>query len=684
MQREQLHALYAQIIESTDAAIGIADAQQPDLPLVYANRAFENLTGYPLEEVSGKNFRFLQGNQRNQTSALTLREAIAKHASARVLMRNYRKDGSMFWNDLMIAPMFDNAGTLTHYFSVCADVSKEALRTDELEKINQRWSALLDSSLSMTFVLDRDGCIRYESGSVAARTGFAQGHTVGKAFHAIVAPRDALKVRRLVSDLQAPNSVDQASFDIHMNDAAGTQRYLSCTARNALAHPHIEGIVIVAQDVSAQRAAELQLLHDARHDALTGLGNRSALVDSFRRWHDRTDSARPFAILWILDLDQFKALNDSYGHSAGDLYLQKFAHTLASEFESEYTIARLGGDEFALFGEIDCPQVTGEAVARKLLLLAQQPALIEGNWVSLSASVGIAHSSNRQEPFDSILRNADIALFKAKDQGRNTRQFFDVDNIATTIEKFALRRDLPNALANSEFRVFYQPIVDGRDGRVRAFEMLLRWQHPKLGLLNASEFIAELDVTGLTDDITRWVLNTGCIDHKDALARGDYRLALNVWSRSFRDPKFAQGLADTIAAHGLPAHAIEVEITEGEFVLTALSASETIRQVAQSGIRIVIDDFGKGFSNFNYLIHFPIHAIKIDREFTQQIGIDPRGEKLMRLLISLAKELELDLVAEGVETKAQRDFLIAENCTLHQGYYYAKAHSIESVKQLYP
>jgi diguanylate cyclase len=681
MQRENLFELYAQIIDSTDAAIAIADARLPDMPLVFVNPAFETLTGYTLADVYGKNCRFLQGDTRDQSNVSALREAINKGASARVLLRNYRKDGSMFWNDLMISPMHNAAGELTHYFSVCLDASKQVLRADAIEIMSRKWSALLDASLSLTFVLDTDGKVVYESGAVASVTGFPTGTLIGKVWTDALSARGRNQLEDVLSEMRAGKR-DQATFEAYSRHADGHRMVFRCIARNALDHPQINGIVIAAQDITAQKTAEAQLVHDALHDQLTGLGNRAWFANHYQQHSTTERSANTTAIVWLLDLDQFKALNDSYGHTAGDDFLRGLARNLQTQLGAPFALARLGGDEFAVMAFTDTPGDVSVDIARTLLRVSEQPIQAGEHWVSLSASVGIAMGCEPSEQFDTLLRNADVALYKAKANSRNNFQMFEMQSGNREIDRLALRRDLPHALTNGELRVFYQPIVDGRSGKPITFEMLLRWQHPRRGLLSADQFISELDVTGLCEQVTQWVLREGCKTHRDALAAGTYRLALNVWSRSFKNPDFAQHLAHIIGEFGLPPSCIEIEITEGDFVLTALSVPDTIRRVAEHGMRIVIDDFGKGFSNFNYLIHFPIHAIKIDREFVQKIGVDPRGEKLLRILVSLATDLEMDVVAEGVETEAQREFMLREGCHVHQGYLYGRAEADARVKPL--
>jgi diguanylate cyclase (GGDEF)-like protein/PAS domain S-box-containing protein len=668
---ENLHPFYARVVESTDAAIAIADIRAKDQPLVYVNPAFTKMTGYLSTDVIGKNCRFLQGPNRDQSEVKTLRDSIANGRSTRTLLRNYRKDGSLFWNDLTIAPIFDATGEVSHYFSVCMDVSQQAARSHELQRLSENWRALLNASLSLTFVVSADGIVLFESDAVATVTGFPNGRALGRPWFEVIEVENANEGQAALGRIARGES-EIERFEVMGRNAKGERAWLLCNARNAIENPLIGGIVIAAQDITAIKSAEAQLRYEATHDMLTDIGNRKS-IKSWYEAEQRVERTTPvYAILWLLDLDQFKALNDSFGHAAGDEFLRKYAQTLQTAFSSQWRVARLGGDEFAIAGLSSSPAIDTAKVGEELLRLSQQPIFVSQSWITLSASIGVAVTSSPFIAFGELLRHADIAMYASKTEGRNSYHVYDAHAGKLDLDRLSLLRDLPNALTNNQFRVFYQPIVDGKTNKVLKYEMLLRWHHPVRGLLTADLFINELSLTGVCNDITMWVLNRGLADHREQLARGDYRLALNVWARSFRQANFADALAEAIAAHGLPPTCLEIEITEGEFVLTAGSVPETIKNIAAQGMNMVLDDFGKGFSNLSYLARFPVQSIKIDKSFIAEIGRSERNETLIRAMLALARDMGIEAVAEGVETEAQRRFMMDEGSPIHQGYFYGR------------
>jgi diguanylate cyclase len=661
---------FGRIVEHTAAAIAISDMRALDQPLVYVNAAFELLTGYSSDDVIGKNCRFMQGPIRDQSEVVLLREAIAQGRQVRTMIRNYKKTGEVFWNDLTLAPMHDAEGKVTHYFSICFDVSASVEQKEEAEKLSANWKALVDVSMALTFIVDKAGVITFESDSVSRMTGLAPGAAVGRSWFDLlhVEDRDAALA---ALDRLLDKECEFVSFDIVGRNASSERVWLGCKARNALEHPTVRGIVISAQDVTSDRVVR-QLAYDATHDALTNIYNRHHL----RKWYEERQregvAAHHRVVLWLIDLDQFKSLNDSFGHSAGDEFLCRYAQALKAGLGSHWQVARLGGDEFAVMGETATPDDDMAAVSAQILKISQLAHPVEGTTIALSASVGVTSASWLPLSFDEMLRNADIAMYVAKRRGRNGYEAYDTEKGRDALERNALMRDVATALVRGEFCVAHQPIVDARTGVVTKYEALLRWQHPSLGLLSANHFIDELSLTGMCEDVTLWVLEQSLRQHRTALATGEVRISLNVWARSFRQPDFAQKVMDSVRSFGLAPQCLEVEIVETEFVLAGAETTENLLQLGKNGVRIIIDDFGKGFSNLGYLQRLNVQGIKIDSSFVWALGVDAKSEKLVRGLLGLAKELEIDVVAEGIETEAQRAFLLSEGCFLHQGFLYGR------------
>jgi diguanylate cyclase len=674
--------IFQGLVAAAEVGIAISDARLPDCPLVYVNPAFLRITGYSAAEALGRNCRFLQGSEKSQSAIADIRTAIAAARSVRVLLRNQKKDGSIFWNSLLITPVRDQGGSVSHFFSVFSDVSAEVRSQSELEQINRHWSALLDNSPALTMLLDTDGNIRYESASIAHLLGAQAGAAIGRPVYDRISEADHSPFRDAIRAL-ALEGQHRASLEFRATHADGSTAIFDATVTNCLAVDAVQGIVVSANDVTARRRAEAQLLYDATHDALTGLMSRAEAMRRLSAWmkhYENGDTALTIVVM-LLDLDQFKALNDTRGHAVGDQFLVQIAHRLTRECTFDGTIARFGGDEFLLIArfEGDASQ-RASALAGAVLKLVQRPVYVENTWVVLSGSIGIAAVPEAGKSADVLLRNVDIALYQAKDAGRNGYRWFEDSAVSGSAhDRLSLRAHLITAFERGEFRLAYQPIVDAKTGTACVYEVLLRWQHPTRGLLNAAVFIDEIEAVGLDEPLTRWVIAQALKESGIANAAAQngitppLRLAINIWPRSLRTTGFAEGLAQLLREHGARPEHLEFELTEGDFVREAGTTPDTIRALIDHGIEFVIDDFGKGFSNFGYLTRFPIRSIKIDREFVAAIGVDPRTETLIRAMIRLAHELSIQAVGEGVETSAQRDFLLALGCTLQQGFLFGHA-----------
>jgi diguanylate cyclase (GGDEF)-like protein/PAS domain S-box-containing protein len=669
-QESGVSVLISSIVETTQAGIAISDLRQPDQPLVYVNAAFERLTGYPSGEVLGRNCRFLQGPIRDQSEVAVLRTAIANHQSVRTLIRNYRKDGEMFWNELSLAPIRDCSGVVTHYFSMFFDVSDRVAHHDRRERLSENWRVLLDASMGLTFVIDAAGTITFGSDAVSRKTGLAPGAAIGRNWFDVLRVEDpatgSAHLERLVR-----KEIESVSFEVLHRNAQGERAWLGCQARDALDHPNIRGIVIAAHDISGEKLAE-QLAYEAHHDSLTKVYNRHYLQRWYEALQNETRAAQTSTLMWLVDLDQFKALNDSFGHSAGDQFLQAYARSLEHALAPHWIVARLGGDEFGVMGNSNEAERDIVVVSERILEVSRAAFEVASTSIALSASVGVAETSAPFDSFDDLMRNADIAMYEAKAKGRNTYQRYETDTGERAKQRNALLRDLASAYGRGEFVVAYQPIVDARTRAAVKYEALLRWDHPTHGLMSADRFIDELALTGLCETVTLWVLECALTDHYAALATGRMQVSLNVWARSFHHADFAQRLIETIRGRGLAPSCVDIEIIETEFVLAGPVTADNLARLGENGIRLVIDDFGKGFSNLSYLQRWNVQGLKIDGSFIWKIGQDEKSEKLIRALLGLAKDLGVDVVAEGIETEAQRAFLLREGCTVHQGFLYGR------------
>jgi len=435
------------------------------------------------------------------------------------------------------------------------------------------------------------------------------------------------------------------------------------------------GWVATFEDVTERRLAEAQIMHMARHDALTDLPNRVLFREKMEQALDRGDK---LAVLFV-DLDRFKAVNDTLGHPVGDALLCAVTERLLAAVRGSDTVARLGGDEFAIVQHGARPSDASELAARIIELMAQ-PFDVLGNQVVIGASVGIAIAPTDGREPDHLLRNADMALYRAKSGGRGSYHFFQAEMDAQMQERHALELDLRKAVANGEFEVHYQPIVEVARGDVRGFEALVRWKHAERGMISPAIFIPVAEEIGLIGALGEWVLKQAC---RDAAAWPDHvTVAVNLSAVQFRNPSLPLTIVAALGAAGLSAERLELEITESVLLQDDRAVIDMLHQIRALGVRISMDDFGTGYSSLGYLRSFPFDKIKIDRSFISELGKKDDCLAIIRAVTQLGADIGMVTVAEGVETTEQLDILRVEGCNQVQGFLFSPPRPVSEVPQL--
>jgi diguanylate cyclase (GGDEF)-like protein len=414
--------------------------------------------------------------------------------------------------------------------------------------------------------------------------------------------------------------------------------------------------------------------HAAFHDALTGLPNRALLLDHLKRAIERT-RRRPehlFAVLFI-DLDRFKNINDSLGHGTGDHLLVALARRLEGCLRPTDTVARLGGDEFAiLLDELEDARAA-IAVAERIQGELAQPFNLDGHEVYTSASIGITLSETGYDRPEHVLRDADTAMYRAKEKGKARHELFDQVMHARAVALLKLENDLRRAVERGEFHVYYQPIYALDTRRITGFEALVRWLHPERGLVPPDEFIPLAEETGLITEIGRWVLAEACrqLHRWQTLAPRPLTMSVNLSSRQFSQPHLIDQIEQTLAETGIAPRCLQLEITESVVMENAEAAATMLRQLRALGVQLSIDDFGTGYSSLSYLHRFPLSVLKIDRSFVSRMGAGDENAEIVRTVITLANNLDMLVVAEGVQTEAQFTQLRELNCNYGQGYLFS-------------
>src|SRR5665213_3147640 len=432
------------------------------------------------------------------------------------------------------------------------------------------------------------------------------------------------------------------------------------------------GWVATYEDVTQRHQAEAKIMHMARHDALTNLPNRVLFREKMEHALNRGER---LAVLFI-DLDRFKSVNDTLGHPVGDALLCAVTQRLQMAVRGAAAVARLGGDEFAIIQLGARPQDATE-LAGRIIESISQPFDVLGHQVVIGASLGIAMAPTDGAEPDQLLRNADMALYRAKDEGRGTYHFFQPDMDAQMQARRSLELDLRKAVLNGEFELYYQPLVDLASDKVSGFEALVRWNHPERGLVGPDDFIPVAEEIGLIVPIGDWVIKQAC---KDAVTwPGKLTVAVNLSAVQFRHPTLALSVVSALGASGLAASRLELEITETVLLQDDRAVLDVLHQVRELGVRISMDDFGTGYSSLSYLRSFPFDKIKIDRSFIRELGKENDCVAIIRAIIRLGRSLGMITTAEGVETKAQLDILRAEGCTQVQGYLFSMPRPVSEI-----
>jgi len=438
------------------------------------------------------------------------------------------------------------------------------------------------------------------------------------------------------------------------------------------------GWVAIHQDITAQKRAESQIAYMARHDDLTSLANRAVLLSKMQESLARVRRQGDQFTLFMLDLDLFKTVNDSLGHPVGDELLKVVAGRLRACMRQTDTVARLGGDEFAILSNADGDQREAAIVtANKLLSAIAAPYDIDGHQLHIGTSIGVVLAPEHGTSVDQLVKNADLALYRAKAEGRDAYRFFDDAMGTEARRRRAYQNDLRNALSNDEFELHYHPIVDIQTREIASVEALIRWRHPQRGLIAPAEFIQVAEETGLINPIGNWVLRKAC---SDAMRwPSNVKVSVNLSAVQFRRVYPIDNFCDTLAESGLPPERLELEITESVLLHGTAENVETLHQLRLMGISIVLDDFGTGYSSLSYLRMFPFDKIKIDRSFVHELAKNADCAAIVSAVAGLGRSLRIGTVAEGIETEDQLLLVRAAGFTHVQGYLFGRPCAAEGL-----
>jgi diguanylate cyclase (GGDEF)-like protein/PAS domain S-box-containing protein len=463
------------------------------------------------------------------------------------------------------------------------------------------------------------------------------------------------------------------------------------TLRTNLMHDeNVKGIVLNTRDVSERKAFEEQLAHQAFHDSVTGLANRALFKDRVEHALERQGrEGEPVSVLFM-DLDDFKTINDSLGHAAGDQLLGEVGDRVKNTLRTADTAARLGGDEFAILLEDGGDGVDAAEVAARILASLEGPFHLEGKEVFARASIGIASAdltrTSGPEGAEELLRNADVAMYMAKEAGKGRYQVFEPAMHDTALKRLELKADLQRAVDNAEFVLHYQPVIELESGTVEGVEALVRWMHPQRGMVPPLDFIPLAEETGLIVPIGKWVLREACLQAVELQTRypsnPPLSMAVNLSARQLQRPEIVGEIAETLMETGLDPQSLILEITESVMMQDMDLSIQRLAELKELGVKLAVDDFGTGYSSLNYIRRFPVDILKVDKSFVDGVNLGGEESALTAAIIELAGILKLRPVAEGIERADQLEKLLDLKCDLGQGFYFARPLPLEGIDEL--
>ncbi len=661
-----------------------------DRRIVRCNRRYEEMYGYGPGELDGQMTALLYPSAQAHAGASGVYDVLLRGETSRRVEMRRRKDGSTFWiraDGRAVDPQEPHRGSVW----TVEDITEQLRAEEQIERAAAEQELILDNAtVGIAFVRGRviQRCNRY----LEEMVGAGPGELVGQSSAVLFAePGDWERAGELAYASTPPGETHDSEWRFRRLD--GTVYRCRTRGRRIDAGEPEQEWIWSFEDVTAEREADLRVQrvldslertvaertaelqaanararHLADHDPLTGLPNRRLLEDRLTQALAFSQRNRNQTAVMFVDLDRFTTINDSLGHAVGDVLLKEVSQRLVKQLRVGDTICRIGGDEFVVV----LPEVKRSSdianIAQKVIEQLSAPITIEERELIVTPSIGIAVFPEDGRDAETLIRNADAAMYHAKELGRANYQFFTEQMNQAASRRLALESDLRRALGKDELRVHYQRIVEATSGRVAAHEALLRWQHPERGLVTPAEFIQIAEETGQILKIGEWVLHEACRWATFIGAERGLPVAVNLSPRQFSDPKLPQLIAAALRDTGLPGQLLEIEITESTAMRQTDATLGTLKKLKQLGVTIAIDDFGTGYSSLAYLKRFPVDKVKIDRALVAESHEDRDQGAIVSAIVALAHALQIQVIAEGVETEAQREFLQRCGCDFIQGY----------------
>jgi diguanylate cyclase (GGDEF)-like protein/PAS domain S-box-containing protein len=538
-----------------------------------------------------------------------------------------------------------------------------------------RFRSIVQNASDVVTILRTDSTVDFASPAAEQVWAVSPADLLGTQILQRIHPDDLPAARaHLAETIKQPAT--NIATELRVQHGDGSWRSCAVVANNLLGQPAVAGIVMTYSDITQSKRFEDQLKHLAFHDPLTGLPNRALFTDRLERALAHADRDSRSVGLLFLDVDNFKVVNDSLGHQQGDALLAEVALRIRSCVRAEDTVARLGGDEFTVLLEDISSEADATEMAGRIVDVLSDPIPLAGREIFVTASIGVALSAPRHDNPNTLLRNADLAMYRAKGDGKARIAVFDRSMEARALERLEVETEMRSALDRGEFEVYYQPIFSLTDQHITEFEALVRWRKPDGRIVLPLNFIPVAEETGLIVPLGQWVLDRACEQTRrwqdQFPSDPPLGISVNLSARQFQHPHLLEDVQNTLARTGLEPRSLTLEVTESVAMQDPESTATTLRALKSLGLRIAIDDFGTGYSSLSYLQRFPLDTLKIDRSFVDGLGQDTQDDAIVSSVIALAKSLNLSVTGEGIETQEQLTRLRALGCDEGQGYYFSK------------
>ncbi len=682
---------FRHLVESTDDWIWEVDAQNI---YTYVSHQVKSTLGYLPDEVLGKTpFDFMDPDEAEKISLIYKQLILNREKIVNLVNINRHKDGQKIYLQTNATPYFDKTGILLGYRGIDKDITQMHYATKHLEDQKFFLQSIIDGISDPVMVIRRDFEILLMNASVRKKLEqrFISNIEHIKCYeilHNRSTPCDGVYTHcpmSVVISTKKPVTVVHFDPDKHDN-----KKYFELTTSPLLdKDKNHMGVIEVVRDVTSHLKTQNKLRkqknildYKAHYDHLTGLPNRDLFLDRLSQAIKAAQRSACLIAILFIDLDHFKKINDSLGHHVGDEVLKEASRRLQKQIRETDTVARLGGDEFTVI--LDALHDTNVLIdiVQNMIDAMNKPIQIDEHLLYSTISIGITIFPDDGSISDILLKNADTAMYKAKDEGRNTYRFYTEEMTEKAFERIVMETNFRQALDNEYFIVYYQPQINGESGELIGMEALIRWKHETMGMVSPAKFISLAVETGLIVPLDQWTMRTTMKQMVKWYAEGlnPGVLALNLAMKQLHQKEFIDLLATMLKETGCKPEWLELEVTEGQIMTNPDNAIAMLDQISGMGIDLAIDDFGTGYSSLSYLKRLPIDKLKIDRSFVKNLPDDMDDAAIVRSIIALSQNLNLKVIAEGVETEAQKAFLVAHGCPNIQGYLYAKPMTVDEME----